>query len=126
MNFFIGLLLFAFLVFTARCLAIPIFYSPARGVASFYDHHFNGRKTASGVVFDASKRTCATQSRSIPFGTILIVTNLANNKRVVVRVTDRMGKHDPKDRIIDLSEAAFAKIEDPRKGLCNVEIQIVK
>lgn len=123
MNLFIAFILIAFLAFTARCLAATNFYSPARGVASFYDHHFNGRATASGEVFDASKLTCATQSRKIPFGTVFIVTNLANKKSVVVRVTDRTGKNDPKDRIIDLSEAAFARIEDPRKGLCDVEIR---
>ena len=59
----------------------------ANGVATYYHNKFNGRKTASGEVFNNNKLTAA--HRTYPFGTILRVTNPINGKSVVVKVNDR-------------------------------------
>ena len=57
------------------------------GVASYYGSQFHGRRTASGERYDETEMTAA--HRGLPFGTRVRVTNLANNRRVVVRVNDR-------------------------------------
>ena len=92
------------------------------GVSSYYGEFFHGKTTASGAVFDASALTCA--HRTLPFGTILRVTNLENNESVIVEVTDR-GPYAGEDRIIDLSKAAFEAISPLSRGLINVSIHPV-
>ena len=90
------------------------------GYATYYGPGFHGKKTASGEVFDMYKMTCA--HRTLPFGTILIVTNISNNKSIKVRVNDR----GPfvKGVIIDLSMGAAKKID--LDGKEKVEIEILK
>lgn len=90
------------------------------GYATYYGPGFHGKKTASGEVFDMYKMTCA--HRTLPFGTILIVTNISNDKSVKVRVNDR----GPfvKGVIIDLSMGAAKKIG--LDGKEKVEIKILK
>jgi len=89
------------------------------GVASWYGHPFDGRLTASGDVYDMEKMTAA--HRTLPFGTVLHVVNLGNNKTTEVRINDR----GPfvKDRIIDLSHAAAQTISMP--GIANVRLEVV-
>ena len=77
------------------------------GMASWYGKKFHGKKTASGERFNMYELTAA--HRTLPFGTKVKVTNLENNKSVVVRINDR-GPH-VKGRIIDLSYAAAKKID---------------
>jgi len=91
------------------------------GIASYYGKKFHHRKTASGEIFNNNLMTAA--HRTLPFGTNVVVTNLANGKSVKVRINDR----GPfiKKRIIDLSRAAFRKIENLRKGVVRVEIRVV-
>jgi rare lipoprotein A len=92
-------------------------------VASFYANKFHGRKTASGVIFDNTKLTAA--HNSLPFGTKLKVTNLANGKSVMVEVNDR----GPfvKGRELDLSKAAFLEISRGISyGLMRVNIEIIE
>jgi len=76
------------------------------GEASFYGKEFNGRPTASGERFDMHALTAA--HRTLPFGTRVRVTNLANGKSVIVRINDR-GPH-VRARIIDLSYGAARAI----------------
>ena len=84
---------------------------------------FNGRKTASGEVFNNNKLTAA--HRTYPFGTILRVTNPINGKSVVVKVNDRGPFAKGKD--LDLSRKAFMQITDnPNKGNLQVSIEVVK
>ena len=92
------------------------------GIASYYGEGFQGRQTASGEVFDQRKLTCA--HRELPFGTRLRVTNLENDKSVVVRVNDR----GPwvSGRIIDLSYAAAKQIGMLERGLVKVKVEIVR
>ncbi|MDQ1855289.1 septal ring lytic transglycosylase RlpA family protein [Chryseobacterium sp. WLY505] len=89
--------------------------------ASYYHDRFNGRKTASGEIFDNSKFTAA--NRTLPFGTNVKVTNLKNGKEVIVRINDRGPYHS--SRSLDMSKAAFDEIGDISHGTIPVEYEIV-
>jgi rare lipoprotein A len=86
--------------------------------ASYYSDAFHGRKTASGVIYDKNKLTCASNTHKL--GTRLKVTNTQNNKSVVVTVTDRGGFRKV---TIDLSKKAFSTIAELKKGIINVTIK---
>jgi rare lipoprotein A len=88
--------------------------------ASYYADKFNGRKTASGKIFNNDKLTAA--NRKLPFGTKLKVTNEANGKFVIVEITDR----GPfvKGREIDLTKKAFMEIaSNKNSGSITVKIE---
>ena len=91
------------------------------GKASYYADKFHGRKTASGELYDRNKLTCA--HRTLPFGTMCKVTNIANGKSVQVRVNDRgpFSKH----RIVDLSARAFKLIGDVSAGILDVKLEVI-
>jgi rare lipoprotein A len=91
------------------------------GVASFYGAAFHGRTTANGERFNAYGLSAA--HRSLPFGTMVKVTNQSNGKSITIRINDD-GPHVP-GRIIDLSEGAFARIASRGQGLANVCISRV-
>ncbi len=86
--------------------------------ASFYLGKFHNRKTASGELYNKNDFTCA--HRKYRFGTLLKVTNLRNNKSVIVRVNDR-GPY-AKERIIDLSKAAAQCVDMMQQGIARVKI----
>lgn len=90
--------------------------------ASFYHDKFNGRKTASGEVFDNTKLTAA--NRTLPFGTKLKVTNMKNGKSVVVKINDRGPFHS--SRALDMTKAAFNAIGNSSSGTIPVEYEIVE
>jgi rare lipoprotein A len=92
------------------------------GEASWYGPGFNGHKTASGEIYDQTKMTAA--HPSLPLGTEVKVTNLENNKKVDVEITDR-GPYG-KGRAIDLSKAAAKKLDMTEDGLSNVKIETTK
>lgn len=83
---------------------------------------WNGRRTANGEIFDTSQLTAA--HKTLPFGTLVKVTNVKNGKSIVVRINDR-GPYI-NGRVIDLTKAAFAKIEDIDKGVTKVKLEKVK
>ncbi|CAD7811376.1 Endolytic peptidoglycan transglycosylase RlpA [Chryseobacterium aquaeductus] len=89
--------------------------------ASYYHDKFNGRKTASGEIFNNSKLTAA--HRTLPFGTELKVTNLNNGEEVIVTINDRGPFHS--SRALDMSKAAFDEIGGIKKGVIPVEYEIV-
>ncbi|GAA3759611.1 septal ring lytic transglycosylase RlpA family protein [Flavobacterium ginsengiterrae] len=91
-------------VFTDKGLKLKAYKKNAH--ASYYSDKFNGRKTANGSRFNNSKYTAA--HKKLPFGTRVKVTNEANGKFVIVKITDR----GPfvKTREIDLSKRAFMEI----------------
>jgi rare lipoprotein A len=91
------------------------------GVASYYAHKFHGRRTASGETYDENQLTAA--HRTLPFGTVVRVTNLGNGRSVTVRINDR----GPwvKDRIIDLSYRAARELDFIRRGLTRVELEVI-
>ncbi len=92
-----------------------------RGIASFYAMRFQFRKTSSGERFNQLALTAA--HRTLPFGTKVRVTNLMNNRSVIVKINDRGPFID--NRIIDLSRYAFSKIGDTDSGLINVKIEVI-
>lgn len=90
------------------------------GIASWYGNKFHGRNTSNGEVYDMYAMTAA--HKTLPIPSYVRVTNLGNNKQVVVRVNDRGPFHG--DRIIDLSYAAASKLgfADYGTALVNVEL----
>lgn len=90
------------------------------GVASFYHDKFEGRKTATGEIFDNGKFTAA--SNHFKLGTYVKVTNQSNGKVVYVKVNDRMGNQN---RMIDLAEVAAGTLKFRGKGLAKVKIEAV-
>jgi rare lipoprotein A len=89
------------------------------GTASYYGREFHGRRTASGETFDMSKLTAA--HPTLPFDTIVRVTNLDNGKVVTLRVNDR-GPFK-KGRIIDVSYEAAKRLDFVRQGLAEVRVE---
>ncbi len=94
---------------------------PLKGKASYYGSEFNGRKTANGEVYDETAMTAA--HRTLPFGTVLRVTNVRNGLSVIVRINDR-GPFHP-NRFLDLSKAAAEELDFIRDGVTEVESEIV-
>lgn len=101
------------------CLFITDGFAQQTGKASFYAHRFQGRKMSSGVPYHRDSLTCA--HRTLPFGTILEVINPKNNKKVIVKVTDRGPRY--RNRIIDLSYAAAKELGIVNQGIAQVEIK---
>jgi len=91
------------------------------GTASFYSHHFHGRKTASGEIYDEGKLTAA--HRTLPFGTRVRVTNLKNERSVVVTVTDR-GPANHR-RVIDVSRRAADILGFVEDGTARVQLEVI-
>ncbi len=93
-----------------------------RGIASFYSDQYQGKKTASGEVFDMYGLTAAHQQ--FPFDTWLEVRNLSNGRTVIVRVNDRGPFIE--GRILDLSYGAAKEIDMILKGIQEVEITVIR
>jgi rare lipoprotein A len=92
------------------------------GTASYYADKFHGKKTASGEIYDQDDFTAA--HRTLPFGTKVLVTNLENNKSVIVRINDR-GPYK-KSRLIDVSRAAAEELDMIQSGIVEVEVKVLK
>ena len=92
-----------------------------RGVASWYGEKFHGHKTSNGEVFDMFLATAA--HKSLPIPSFLRVTNLDNNRSIVVRVNDRGPFHG--DRVIDLSYAAAVKLGYADRGTARVQLESI-
>jgi rare lipoprotein A len=93
-----------------------------RGVASWYGKELQGKKTGSGEVFDMNGISAA--HRTLPFGTMIRVTNLDNSKSIKARINDR----GPfiKSRILDLSYGAAKKLGFVEQGTTRVQIETVE
>jgi rare lipoprotein A len=109
----------------------PVATSPAssdksllvlEGIASYYADDFHGKQAANGEIFNMNDLTAA--HRTLPFGTRVKVTNLSNNKTVVVRVIDRGPYVD--GRIIDLSLGAARSIGMVESGTAKVRIAVLQ
>ncbi len=96
---------------------IRVFY----GLGSYYANKFNGRQTANGEIFDQKKMTCA--CNVLPLGTWVKVTNLKNDKWVIVKINDRI--HPRMKRIVDLSKTAAQKLGYVSRGVTRVKIEVV-
>lgn len=92
------------------------------GKASYYAMKYQFRTTASGEAYNHFSSTAA--HRTLPFGTKVRVTNIANNKSVVVKINDRGPFID--GRIIDLSRSAFDEIADLDLGVIKVTTEVIR
>lgn len=107
-------------LFASICSMIPCqAQKHQHGKASYYSKKATGARTASGQKIHHDSLTCA--HRYFPFGTMLKVTNLSNNKSVIVKVIDRgpFGR----GRIIDLSWGAAKEIGMLSQGVCTVKVE---
>jgi rare lipoprotein A len=96
------------------------------GLASFYGPGFNGEKTASGERFDQRKLVAA--HRTLPLGSVVRVTNLENDRSVVLRVIDRgpYGRNHRKGCVIDVSKAAAQRLGFVRGGITHVTVRVLR
>ena len=92
-----------------------------KGIASFYHTKFEGRKTATGEVFDNEQFTAA--SNKLKLGTYVKVTNLSNGNIAYVRVNDRMAPNN--HRLIDLASIAAEMLDFVNNGTAKVTVEIV-
>ena len=92
-----------------------------KGIASWYGTKFHGRRTSSGETYDMYAMTAA--HKSLPLPTYVKVTNLSNDKFIVVKVNDRGPFHE--NRIIDLSYTAAIKLDIIQKGTGLVEVKAI-
>mgnify|MGYP001373973419 FL=1 len=92
------------------------------GVSSFYGTDFHGKLTANGEVFDMYGLTAA--HKTLPLNTTVRVTNLANNKSLILRINDR-GPYI-KGRILDCSYGAAKKLDFLLQGTTKVRIEIIE
>jgi rare lipoprotein A len=118
------------LAFAAIPLAQPALATTAKelpaatsqtGKVSYYGRKFSGRKTASGEVFDANAMTMA--HRTLPFGTLVRVTNLRNKRSALLRVNDR----GPfvRSRVADVSLAAAKQLRMVHAGVIRARIEVI-
>lgn len=117
MNFIMSIMLFFGNMKSAEALPGLI----QKGKASFYSKKFNGRKTYYGE--RVSSNVLAGAHLTLPLNTLVEVTNLDNQRSVVVRINDR-GPH-ARGRIIDLTHAAANAIGMVSKGIANVSLRVV-
>lgn len=95
-----------------------------KGVASYYSSKFEGRKTANGSTFKNAGMTAA--SNHFKLNTLVKVTNLRNNKSVIVLITDRMhNRMKKKGRVVDLTRNAAKQLDFIKRGLVKVSVQPV-
>lgn len=104
----------------------PAVVAVETGVASYYADSFQGRRTASGSTFD--NRTLVAAHPSLPFGSIVRVTNLQNKRAVIVQIVDR----GPADSvraggvIIDVSRATAERLNFLQAGRAKVRVEVLK
>ena len=92
-----------------------------QGIASWYGPRFHGKKTASGEIYDMYAMTAA--HRTLPLSSYARITNLENQRSVIVRINDRGPYHG--NRVLDLSYAAAKKLDLHQEGLGAVEIKAI-
>lgn len=113
---------FLSLVFLLILVSLMAEAQTTNGYATHYGKKANNKKTASGAIYRKDSLVCA--HRTYPFGTLLKVKNLKNDKEVIVKVIDR-GPF-AKKRIIDLSYAAAKELDMIRSGVVQVEVSEYK
>jgi len=96
----------------------PTSFFQGFGLGSYYGEYFHGQRTANGEFFDMNEMTAA--HRTLPFGTIVRVTNFSNGLSVVVRINDRGPFR--RRRIIDLSYGAARRIRLDKPEWIKLEI----
>jgi rare lipoprotein A len=107
---------------TTRAPEAPRHARVERGLASYYGGEFEGRRTASGAIYRGRRMTCA--HRTLPFGTVLRVTDVETRKSVVVEVNDR-GPY-ARGRVVDLSMAAARRLGILDRGVARVTVEVLQ
>jgi len=109
-------------VFADTASRYPVtFGTELQGLASWYGGKFHGRLTSSGEIFNTNDMTAA--HKTLPFGTIVKVTNQDNGKAALVKINDRGPFVE--GRIIDLSMAAAERLDMIGQGVAHVSLDIV-
>lgn len=115
-----GLILIFLIALCSNVFALSVYKQKV--TVSYYAEQFHGKRTSNGEYFNMYSLTCA--HKSLPFDTVIRVTNLSNGKQVDVRVNDRgpfvVGRE------IDLSKAAAVKLDMIKSGTAKVRLEIVK
>src|SRR5438132_10827655 len=101
----------------------PVSSKDLEGLASYYAEPYHGRRTASGEIFDTYQGMTAAH-RTLPFNTLVRVTNKTNGRAVDVRINDRGPFVD--GRVIDLSLRAARQIDLVRPGVAPVKLKVLK
>lgn len=101
-------------------LRIATAQTAEEGIANFYSDKFQGKKTASGAVYDKNKLTAS--HKTLPFGTKVRVTNLDTGKSVVVAVNDRMKPGNP--AVIDVTRRAAQDLGFTKAGKAKVKLEV--
>jgi rare lipoprotein A len=125
-NWFINTLISMLLIlFGSFCDAKMSDISPSLdqvGIATYYSDRYHGKRTASGDIYDKYKLT--TVHKDYPFGTILRVTNLQNNRSVNVVVNDRAPLRN--NHLLDLSKQAAMELNFIKAGRAKVKIEAIQ
>lgn len=112
----------SYVVFGQRYFVMPSAQGYVEeGIASWYGSKFHGNKTSNGEIYDMYQFTAA--HKSLPLPTFVEVTNLANNRKIILRVNDRGPFHE--NRIIDLSYAAALKLDIVKNGTGRVRVRAI-
>lgn len=101
---------------------IALAQTTEEGVANFYNDTFQGKKTASGEVYDKAALTAS--HKKLPFGTNVKVTNVDNGKSVVVTVNDRMAASNK--AVIDVTRRAAEELDFVKTGKAKVKLDVQK
>src|SRR5262245_25366494 len=104
-------------------VAVMAVAQPAEtGVASFYSDKFQGKKTSSGEAYDKSGLTAS--HKTLPYGTKVKVTNVANGKSAVLTVNDRMAKSNK--AVVEVSRHAAEELGFVKSGKAKVKVEVQK
>ncbi len=106
----------------AWMFAITTAQTSEEGIANFYNDSFQGKKTASGDVYDKNGLTASHKKH--PYGTKLRVTNLENDKSVVVTVNDRMSRSNR--AVIDVTRRAADELGFAKEGKARVKLEVAQ
>jgi rare lipoprotein A len=107
---------------TVSMISITAAQTGEEGVANFYSDKFQGKKTASGEVYDKDGLTAS--HKKIPYGTKVKVTNVENGKSVVVTVNDRMAASNP--AVIDVTRRGAEELGFVKAGKAKVKLEVQK
>jgi rare lipoprotein A len=110
------------LVFAAAAATVLGAAEAQTGIAVYYSDYFQGRPVASGETFDQEKLTAA--HNGLPYGTKVKVTNLANDKSVVVTINDRMRSNTKV--LIDVTRSAAETLGFVKEGRAQVRVEVVQ
>ena len=116
----LGILIAIVSLATAWNLGSATAQTAEEGVANFYSDKFQGKKTASGAVYDKNKLTAS--HKTLPYGTKVRVTNLENGKSVVVTVNDRMKPGNA--AVIDVTRRAAQELGFAKAGKAKVKLEV--